>query len=188
MRGCYYDGGEHSRENCEELRKALKRGDMYTKGPVLFSGREDASSNIKVPIPREDGNGKMMWQREWVMNELMKKESQALVNSVTLESCSINSRYDGSGRASGCESRVAYAVTSGASKGKGKANFRDSRDDDDQDSDFPVEFYNGHPVIRTTAQEKQISTTVDKMEAQIPQRILRRTQPLKDCMDIDVEN
>ena len=32
------------------------------------------------------------------------------------------------------------------------------------------------------------SAAVDKMEAQIPQRILRRTQPLEDCMDIDVEN
>ena len=105
----------------------------------------------------------------------MKKESQALVNSVTLGSCGVNS---------GCESRVA----SGVSKGKGKANFRNSRDDDDQDSDFPVEFYNRHPVIRTTVQEKPISTTVDKMEAQIPQIILRRTQPLEDRIDIDVEN
>ena len=42
-------------------------------------------------------------------------------------------------------------------------------------------------MIRTTA-KKTISTTVDKMEAQILQRILRRTQPLEDRMDIDVEN
>ena len=60
------------------------------------------------------------------MNELMKKDSQALANSVTLESCCVNS---------GCESRVACGAASGASrasgvsKGKGKANFRDSRDD-----------------------------------------------------------
>ena len=39
------------------------------------------------------------------MNELMKKESQALANSITLESCRINSG------------------ASGVSKGKGKANF-----------------------------------------------------------------
>ena len=57
------------------------------------------------------------------MNELMKKESQALANSITLESCGVNS---------GCESRVGCGVASGASgasgvsKGKGKANFRDS--------------------------------------------------------------
>ena len=111
------------------------------------------------------------------MNELMKKESQALANSVTLESCSVNS---------GCKSRVACGVVSGVSKGKGKANFQDSRDDD-QDSDFLVEFYNGHPVIRTTA-KKTISAAVDNMEAQIPQTILRRTQPLEDHMDVDVEN
>ena len=43
-------------------------------------------------------------------------------------------------------------------------------------------------MIRTTVQEKPISAAVDKMEAQIPQRILRRTQPLKDRMDINVEN
>ena len=111
----------------------------------------------------------------------MKKKSQALANSVTLENCGINS---------GCESRVAYSVVSrasGVSKGKGKVNFQDFRDDDNQNSDFPVEFYNGHPAIRTMA-KKMISSAVDKMEAQILQRILRRTQPLEDCMDIDVEN
>ena len=107
-------------------------------------------------------------------------------NSVTLESCIVNS---------GCESRVVSGVSavsrvsrvSGVSKGKGKANFQDSRDDNNQDSDFPVEFYNKHPVIRTMA-KKMISAVVDKMEAQISQRILRRTQPLEDHMDIDVEN
>ena len=62
LRGYYYDGSEHSRENCEELRKALEHGDMHKKGPVLFLGHEDADSNIKVPILREDGNGRIMWQ------------------------------------------------------------------------------------------------------------------------------
>ena len=100
LRGCYYDGGEHFRENCEELWKALARGDVHKKGPVLFLGREDAGSNIKIPISREDGNGRMVWHQEWIINELMKKESQALANSVTLKSCSVNSRCDGSGRAS----------------------------------------------------------------------------------------
>ena len=75
LRGCYYDGGEHFKENCEELWKALEREDMYKKGPVLFLGPEDASSNIKVWMPREDGNAKIVWQQEWVMNKLMKKES-----------------------------------------------------------------------------------------------------------------
>ena len=78
MRGCYYDGREHSRENCEELRKALECGDMHKKSLVLFLGYKDTSSNIKVPILREDRNSKIMWQQEWVMNKLMKKESQAL--------------------------------------------------------------------------------------------------------------
>ena len=115
----------------------LERGDMHKKSPVLFLRREDAASNIKVPIPREDGNGRIMWQQEWVMNELMKKESQVLANSITLKSYSVNSRCDGSRRASGCKSRVVCGVVSGASrasgvsKGKGKANFRNSRDDDD---------------------------------------------------------
>ena len=94
---------------------------------------------------------------------------------------------------SGCKSKGACGVASGASevsgvsKGKRKTNFRDSRDDEDQDSDFPVEFCNGHPVIRTIA-KKTISIAVDKMESQIPQTILRRIQPLEDSMDIDVEN
>ena len=42
-------------------------------------------------------------------------------------------------------------------------------------------------MIRTIA-KKTISAAVDKMEAQILQRILRRIQPLEDCMDIEVEN
>ena len=75
LRGCYYDGSKHSRKNCEELRKALERGDIYKKCLVLFIGHENASSNSKVSILREDGNGKLVWQREWVMNKLMKKES-----------------------------------------------------------------------------------------------------------------
>ena len=121
------------------------------------------------------------------MNELIKKESQSLANSITLKSCGVNSGCEirGASKVSG-ESRVASGA-SGVSKGKGKANFRDSQDDNDQDSDFLVEFYNGHPVIRTIA-KKTISAAVDKMEAHIPQRILRRTQPLEDHMDIDVEN
>src|SRR5258705_9945298 len=166
IRGCYFDGGAHSRETCEELQKALARGDVHKKGPVLFLGREDANSNIRVPIPTEDGSGKIMWQQEWVMNELMKKESQALgtANSVTWES-----GFSGVSRGVSCMSGASGEAYSGvsrgaSSKGKGKANFHD---DDDQD-DFPVEFYNRHPVIRTTAQEKLISAAVDKMEAQIP--------------------
>ena len=64
MRGCNYDGGEYFRENCEELQKALEHRDVYKKGPVLFLGRKDAGSNIKVLILREDSNGQIMWQQE----------------------------------------------------------------------------------------------------------------------------
>ena len=115
MRGCYYNGSEHSRENCKELREALEHGDVHKKGPVLFLGYEDTGSNIKVLISRENGNGKIVWYREWVMNELMKKESQVLANSITLESCGVNT---------GCKSKVVSGA-SGVSKGKRKANFRD---------------------------------------------------------------
>src|SRR5258705_11495409 len=112
IRGCYYDGGAHSRETCEELQKALACGDVYKKGPVLFLGREDANSNIRVLIPMEDSSRKIMWQREWVMNKLMKKESQALgtANSVTLESS--------------C-SGVSTVSRRASNKGKGKANLHD---------------------------------------------------------------
>ena len=64
MRGCYYDSGKHFRENCEDLRKVLECRDVNQKGVVLFLGHENAGRNIKVLIPREDGNGKIMWQRE----------------------------------------------------------------------------------------------------------------------------
>lgn len=80
----------------------------------MFLGREDRNSNIRVPIPREDHNGKVMWPKKWVANELMKKESQALgavTNSLTLEN---------SGASCGASSYASSSKTS--SKGKGKAD------------------------------------------------------------------
>ena len=50
-----------------------------------------------------------------------------------------------------------------------------------------MEFFNGHPVIRTTAENKTVSAVVDKIEAHVPQRILKRQQQ-EDRMDIDDEN
>ena len=87
LRGCYFDGGAHSRNTCEELEKALERGDVHKKRQSLFLGPEDSNSGIRVPIPVEDSDGKVMWQKGWVAKELMKKESQAFgaANSVTLE-------------------------------------------------------------------------------------------------------
>lgn len=67
--GCYWDGGSHSRDNCTDLIRALERGDVHRKGVVLlYLGREDSGTNVRVPVPVEV-DGKISWQKEWVERE-----------------------------------------------------------------------------------------------------------------------
>src|SRR5258706_6301777 len=86
IRGCYYDGGSHYRENCEELKRALECGEVHRKGQgqALYLGREDSGTTIRVPFP-EEKDGRIVWQKEWVENELKKKESEVKVNVIVLE-------------------------------------------------------------------------------------------------------
>src|SRR5258705_2970154 len=86
IRGCYYDGGSHYRENCEELKRALECREVHRKGQgqALYLGREDSGTTIRVPFP-EEKDGRVVWQKEWVENELRKKESEVKVNVIVLE-------------------------------------------------------------------------------------------------------
>ena len=52
--------------------KALGRGDVHGKRPVLYLGREDSGTSMRVPVTAEM-DGKVNWQREWVEKELKKK-------------------------------------------------------------------------------------------------------------------
>jgi hypothetical protein len=84
VRGCYWDGLPHGRDTCEELQKALNRGDVHRKGKVLYLGQEGVGDSVRVPVPVEE-NGKVVWQREWVSEQLKKKESEVRANCVTVE-------------------------------------------------------------------------------------------------------
>ena len=75
LRGCYWDGGAHSRNTCEQLEEAVERGDVHKKGPVLYLGREDSNTGIRVPIPVEHG-GRIMWQKEWVSRGGIEEEGK----------------------------------------------------------------------------------------------------------------
>ena len=64
--------------------RAIERGDIYKRGSSIYLGREDSGMNIRVLFPVEK-DGEIVWQKEWVQIELTKKESEARVNSITLE-------------------------------------------------------------------------------------------------------
>ena len=64
--------------------RAIERGDIHKRVSSIYLGREDSSINIRVPFPVEK-DGEIVWQKEWVQIELAKKESEARVNSITLE-------------------------------------------------------------------------------------------------------
>lgn len=51
---------------------------------MLYLGREDSHTGIRVPVPTEE-EAKVIWQKDWVFQELSKKESQARVNSIILD-------------------------------------------------------------------------------------------------------
>ena len=58
IRGCYWDGGMHRREQCRALQRAVERGNVHYKGSCLYLGQEGASDcHIRVPYPvvSEDG-------------------------------------------------------------------------------------------------------------------------------------
>lgn len=85
IRGCYWDGRPHGRESCEELLKAISRGEVHKKGKVLYLGQEGVGDAVRVPVPTEE-NGKIVWQQEWVREQLLKKESvMPRANCVTVE-------------------------------------------------------------------------------------------------------
>ena len=85
VRGCYWDGKPHGRDNCDELLKAINRGEVHRKGKVLYLGQEGDGDSVHVPVPVEI-EGKITWQQDWVKQQLWEKESEiARVNCVTVE-------------------------------------------------------------------------------------------------------
>ena len=75
IRGCYWDGVMHNRDICEDLQKAINRGEVHYKGRILHLGQKDIGDSIRVPVPVEL-DGKIIWQKDWVHDQLRKKESE----------------------------------------------------------------------------------------------------------------
>jgi len=74
IRGCYWDGQSHLKEDCPDLKRAVERGDVHMRGKIVFLGQERLGDEIKVPIPSEVG-GVIKWQKDCVHEYLKMKES-----------------------------------------------------------------------------------------------------------------
>jgi len=69
IRGCYWDGENHRKEDCQDLKRAIERGDVYQRDRLTFLGPQGVGNDgVLVPVPHEV-NGKMKWQKEWVREQ-----------------------------------------------------------------------------------------------------------------------
>jgi len=76
--------GNHRKEDCEDLRKAIERGDVHIRDRWIDLGQQGVWDTVLVPIPQEI-EGKMKWQKDWVHEKLLAKESemQPKIHSIT---------------------------------------------------------------------------------------------------------
>ena len=58
-------GGNHWKEDCEDLRKAVERGDVHIRDRWIYLGQQGVGDTVLVPTPQEI-EGKMKWQKDWV--------------------------------------------------------------------------------------------------------------------------
>jgi len=86
VRECFWDGRNHRKEDCEDLRKAVERGDVHIHDRWIYLGLQGVGDTVLVPIPQEI-EGKMKWQKDWVHEKLLAKESemQPKIQSITGE-------------------------------------------------------------------------------------------------------
>jgi len=75
VRGCFWDGRNHRKEDYKDLRKAVERGDVHIRDRWIYLGQQGVGDTVLVPIPQEI-EGKMKWQKDWVHERLLAKESE----------------------------------------------------------------------------------------------------------------
>lgn len=76
IRGCYWDGGMHRRDECKALKVAIERGEVHYQGASLFLG-QGGTEVIRVPYPTMGDDGQVSeWQEDWVRKALKTKESK----------------------------------------------------------------------------------------------------------------
>jgi len=69
IRGCFWDGENHRKEDCQDLKRAIERGDVYQRDRLTFLGQQGVGDDVVlVPVPHEV-NGKMKWQKDWVREQ-----------------------------------------------------------------------------------------------------------------------
>ena len=76
VRGCYWDGGQHNREYCKDLKKAMKQGFVHKRGAILYIGQDREPNPQRIPVPTPDSEGRVTYQRDWVAQYLRQKESE----------------------------------------------------------------------------------------------------------------
>ena len=119
--------------------RAIERGDIHKRGSSIYLGREDSGMNIRVPFLVEK-DGEIVRQKEWIQIELAKKESEARVNSITLEQ---------SKKAQKQAERHARMIASQEAP-------------EDQDEDEEMKYINGYPVIVTKVEVDQEACIEEK--------------------------
>jgi len=63
VRGCFWDGGNHQKEDCENFRKAVEQGDVHIYDRWIYLGQQGVGDAVLVPIPQEI-ESKNKWQKE----------------------------------------------------------------------------------------------------------------------------
>jgi len=77
IKGCLWDSEDRKKEDCTDLKKAIERGDVHQQDRFIILGQKGVVDEILVPIPREV-DGKIIWQKDWVWEKLLAKESNLL--------------------------------------------------------------------------------------------------------------
>jgi len=65
IRGCYWDELRHRKEECQDLKQAIARGEVYQTDRFTYMGQQGVGYAILVPISQEV-EGRIKWQTEWV--------------------------------------------------------------------------------------------------------------------------
>jgi len=61
--GCFWDGEDYRKEDCQDLRKAIERREVHQRDRFIILGQKGVGEEILVPIPWEV-DGKIIWQKD----------------------------------------------------------------------------------------------------------------------------
>jgi len=73
IRGCYCHWLMHRKEECQDLKQVIARGEIHQRDRFTYMGQQGVEDAILVPIPQEL-EGRIKWQKEWVQEHMLMKE------------------------------------------------------------------------------------------------------------------